>query len=371
MKEITKIDIAIVGGGIVGLMSALQLSQKHPNYSIALFEQELYLGEHTSSRNSGVLHAGIYYQENSLKHTLCIEGNRMWRSLCEKYQIDILPCGKHIIATNRDEAERLDTLFKQAQKNEVPRIRRSKKDEIESLQQSTNVSQAIFSPSTAVIDISTAINLITKEITNSGAHILTRTKVTDLTFENNSYTFKAGNDWINSTILINCAGLFSIELRKMLGLSELENHYVKGSYLSCTAKTAINYLIYPVPPIILGQKFKSLGVHCVLDIDGKIRFGPNTEDVHQLDYKTSSNIVEEMWPAINSLFKNIRKDDLHADFCGIRPKITDSTNGELISDFWIKNGANYQLPGYIELCGIESPGLTASPAIAKFISKLL
>lgn len=367
MNEKTQIDIAIVGGGIVGLLSTYKLVKKFPNKIIALFEAMPFCGDHTSGRNSGVLHAGIYYPQNSLKHRMCLEGNLLWNEICKDLSISQNPCGKFIIAKNKDEEGSLEQIFSQAKQNSVPGIRYANSAEINKLNKYANASNAIFSPSTRVLDVSSAISNITNWLDRKDVPVLKNTDVKNLSFNRatSSYSFQANEDWIESSIIVNASGLRSVEFRQMLGLNNLENYYVKGNYLSCSEKITYPSLMYPVPE----SNLKGLGVHCILDISGRLLFGPDTEETDTINYRVNQNIVEKMWPAISSLFKNIDKSSLYPDFAGVRPKIKESSSKKIITDFWIKDGNEFNLPGYFEFCGIESPGLTSAPSIANWLVK--
>ena len=181
------------------------------------------------------------------------------------------------------------------------------------------------------------------------------------------FHFRVGEDTISAKKVINCAGLHSVEVRKMLGLNNLEARWVKGRYLKLNKKFYTDSLIYPLPK----KDLKGLGVHTSFDFDKVVRFGPDTEDVDAStltpDYSLDNAVIDAMHPAIDKVFKNISLSDLTVDYAGIRSKIVDAQTGNPIPDFIIDS----PLPGYLECLGIESPGLTASPAITNRVISLL
>lgn len=346
-----KIDVGIIGAGIVGLNIAKNLIDKNHNLTIFLFEKEQYLGEHTSGRNSGVLHAGIYYETRSLKHKLCIEGNIKWRELARKLNIPINICGKFIVAKNGQDEE-LEKIYTKAKSNNVKNIRYASVDEIKNLQNNLNITNAIFSPDTGIIDVSIALKNLKHYLETKNVHVLFKHEVTEIhkDSQNNGFILNTGGENIWCQKLYNCAGLFGVDLRKKLGLFELENYYVKGNYLKTNQKSMFENLIYPIPE----KNLKGLGVHLTLDMQNQMKFGPNTEDIQDINYNINEIVFNDMKVSIGNLFKTINLNQLYVDYSGIRPKIKH--NREIYIDFWIKSPH----PNYIEYLGIESPGLTAS-----------
>ncbi len=369
IKYDAEMDIIIVGAGIIGLSIAYELSNRFKNLSFALMEQAPYLGDHISGRNSGVLHAGIYYENNSLKHKLCIEGNQAWYKLCNDMSISVDNCGKYIVASSKDPSQNimLRNIFKNANDNHVQKMRWATEKEIQELNKNLYCDQAIYSGTTGVIDVSMALKVLNDEIFKKNVPVLLKNKVSQIekNNQNDGMIVFCDNEKYLCKVLINCAGLGAIELRKKLGLNDLENYYVMGRYLGTRQKFPFNSLIYPVQD----KNSKGLGVHYTFDLQGDRRFGPDTVDVCEIDYKVDDSIKSQMLPAMSNLFRNIKEDQLFPDFSGIRPKIIKS--GNLYKDFWIKSWKNKGLNHYIELCGIESPGLTSAPAIAKMVANYL
>ncbi len=366
---VVEIDNIIIGGGICGLLLARELQAKYPHEETCILETELYPGEHSSSRNSGVLHAGIYYPTGSLKHQLCVEGNMLWSALSKELEIQINHCGKYVIAASANEMERLEKLYRQAISNKVPGIRKLNADEIKALSAHVHIEDGFLSESTAVIDLSGAIKALEKDLFKKNIPLMLGHQVTEISRSENGFILTAKTKEesfeIRCNKLFNMAGLQAVELRKKLGLNDLELKMVKGNYLKASQNIYKEKLIYPVPE----EGLKGLGVHTSFDLEGVVRFGPNTEDISTVDYKTDSKLTQKMYAEIKKIFKGIDPEKLSPDYSGIRPKIIE--NGELYQDFWIKSPQDLGIEGYFEACGIESPGFTAAPAIAKKIIKLL
>lgn len=363
--EAVTVDIAIIGAGIIGLCTAWEALKRNPASTIVLLEQACFVGEHTSGRNSGVLHAGIYYPTGSLKHQLCLAGNAYWTEICDQMRIPSRRCGKFIVALDDGDLDSLTTYFDQAEKNKIPGIRWVKPSEKKKLNAITNIRQAFFSPTTGIMDVSTALQVFRDKVEALGAVLLLNHQVDIiLSDRQKGFLIKTQTEQLYAGKLINCAGLGAVKLRGQLGLTDLADDWVKGCYLKTTQKLFNDQLIYPVPsPGLIG-----LGVHSSFDIHGDTRFGPNHQPVDSIDYQVSGATLKEMIPAIQKLFKHVDLSALHLDFAGIRPKVKH--RGQLEKDFWIKS---HSINGmiYIELCGMESPGLTAAPAIAKHVVDLL
>lgn len=352
------IDYTIIGGGILGLFLAAELKTKFPDKEVIVLEQEPFCGDHTSGRNSGVIHSGIYYPTDSKKHLFCLEGNQVWTEVAKKLNIELNRCGKFIFSTKEQEEE-LQELYKRSGQNKVP-ARFVSQHELQQIQEFVFADNAIFVESTAIIDTSSVVKALEYECEKLEAHILRQHKVTQVATINDGFELRAGNETIQTTHLFNCAGLFAIEIRKMLGLKDLENQYVRGTYFKTYQEFFKDSLLYPVPQ----KNLKGLGVHTTFDQD-TLRFGPDTEDIEQVNYQLSDENLAKMKAEIPTVFKGIELEKVTPDYCGIRPKILH--NGELHTDFWIQTDSETKIPGYHELCGIESPGLTASPAIARYI----
>lgn len=353
-----KIDVAIVGAGIIGLQIARELLTRNPSLVVCIFDKEKYIGEHTSGRNSGVIHSGLYYSQGSLKHELCISGNKQWKTLAASLDIPINYCGKFIIARNASEEEKLKELIKLAQVNEVEIEIITEGNELDFLKNDFNCSSAIFISSTGIIDQSTSLIKLRDEVTRLGGIILLSHELEKLNVVEDGVQLDFFNDLkLITKKVINCAGLGAVLIRKKLNLNDVDDYWVKGNYLKSSKVNNYKSLVYPVPL----PDLKGLGIHLTFDFNNLIKFGPNTEDITTIDYSISEDTIKSMSENISDFMKEFDCKTVSPDYAGIRPKIL--LDKKLYSDFWIKE----PIKNYIELLGIESPGFTASPAIANYV----
>ena len=358
-----QLDGVIVGAGILGMLTGLEIMKASPNLDLAILEKEKFVGEHSSSRNSGVLHAGIYYPFNSFKRMLCIEGNKLWNEMGEKIDIGVKKCGKYLIAINEEEIPLLEKIFNQAEENNVENISWVKNGEIDELKKIINVKKAFFSKETGVIDLGQAIKTIEDMIFKKNIPILKEHEVLNIRRSKERIIVETKDDVIETKFLVNACGLDSVKLRKKMGFNDLEEYFVKGYYLKYLRKIECSSLIYPIPY----KNLKGLGIHTSFDSDGSIRFGPNAFEVNKINYEMKDDDIKiKMIDTISKIYKGIDEKKLQLDYSGIRSKI--KKDGKYYDDFWIKGPKDLGIPGYFELCGIESPGFTAAPAISKFLA---
>lgn len=359
------IPIIICGGGVLGLLVAHELRNLYPDLEFALLEKEGSLGDHTSGRNSGVLHAGIYYPLDSLKRELCIEGNRLWRKIGIDHNITINACGKYVIASRDSELEALHTVFEQATLNNVKGIAKVSNGDKEKLSPFCHVVDGFFSETTGVLSPSEAISRLAYSLEMKGSLILKNHEVLKVERRDNLFHLETSQGPLKSKYFFNLSGGHGPVLRQGLGLYDIESAFVKGNYLKLNKKFFNESLVYPIPP----SNLKGLGVHTSFDLDGIIRFGPDTEAAKNgEDYQQTENVIDQMFPAIEKVFKGINKEDLSLDYAGVRPKIRK--DGKAFNDFAIQGPVNHGVECYFEALGIESPGFTAAPAIAKRLLEL-
>lgn len=359
----------VIGGGICGVLTALKLKTRYPDRDVVLIDKEPYIGHHNTTRNSGVLHAGIYYPNGSLKHKLCIAGYNEWVHLCAKYNIERNICGKYIIATSEPELQTLDEIFLGAQKNGVTGLSKMTSADLAEIQDYSNAIGGFLSAQTGILDISSGINILRDELLKLDVIVMMNTEVIKIKSSGDKILIEystepsseASTESFQTEHLINCAGADAVNLRRQLGLVDIESLLVKGNYLKLNKPYYNKKLIYPVPE----KGLYGLGVHTSFHLDGIVRFGPNTENTNSVSYANSEKNIELMYPAIKQKFKQIEKSDLSPDYTGVRTKILK--NGALHSDFLIQNPTETKIAGYHEALGIESPGMTAAPAIANLI----
>lgn len=358
------IDHTVIGGGIVGLFVAKALKEKFPDQDVVLLEASPFLGDQNTGRNSGVIHSGIYYPTNSFKHKLCLEGNRIWREKASEYHADINLCGKYIVSCSAEETQKLQEIFDNGLRNEVPGLRWGDKEDLKVLSPFVNVDQCLFSPHTAIIDVPKVVKYLDRTLTHLDCIILKDNPVTDLKKEEH-FVIKTLRESFYSRRVFNCAGLGAIHLREKLNLKDFQNYFVKGNYVKTHQEYFSQNLIYPLPD----KNNLGLGIHTVLDPLGGVLFGPNTEVIEEINYEISEDTVDEMYREIPRVFKKIDPEKLSPAYCGIRTKI--KKEGEVVNDFLIQGPLQTGIENYYECLGIDSPGLTSSPAIAKYVISLM
>lgn len=363
-----EVEITIIGAGVVGLAIAAELAKDREVY---VLEKNETFGQETSSRNSEVIHAGIYYPPGSLKAKLCVEGNETLYELCERYRIGYQKIGKLIVATEDEEIEELERLLENGRKNGVS-LEFLSRDEVKKLEPNVNALTAIFSPETGIIDSYGLMRCFVGKARYSGAEIVYRAKVIGIEKLANKYKVavedSGGGFSFLTSVLINSAGLGSDRIAELAGIdvvkADYELHYCKGEYFSCR-QGLTQRLVYPVPKPDEG----SLGIHITPALQGRTRLGPNAFYVEEIDYKVDEKRKQEFYDSVKMILPSIEYNDLEPEFAGIRPKLQGP--GEDFRDFVIRHEHDKGLQGFINLIGIESPGLTASPAIAKYVGGMV
>jgi len=356
-----KVGITIVGAGVIGLAIARGLSKDHPE--ILVLEKNESYGMETSSRNSEVIHAGLYYPPGSLKLKLCLEGNRLIYELCEKHNIKHRRYGKLVVATEAKEEQEIQEIFENTRKNGVPEVSLKTKEEIAGLEPNVFARLGMYSGTTGVIDSHGLMRCFHDEAASRGVIFGFNNEVTSIRKVAGGYVLKtkAGEE-IESEIVINSAGLSSDKIARLVGIEAYHLYYCKGDYFSISgAKGMLNRLVYPVPH----EKGYGLGVHATLDLDGEIRLGPDATYMNEISYDIDESKTEEFYLAAKKYLPWVKKEKLRPDTSGMRPKLQGPDDE--VKDFVIKE----DLPGFINLIGIESPGLTASPAIAREVGRLV
>lgn len=368
----TDFEITVIGAGVVGLAISARLSQRHP--SIVVLEKNDKYGLETSSRNSEVIHAGIYYEPGSFKARFCVEGRDELYSLCKSHNIAYKPLTKLITATNPAELAKLEHIRQNAAKNGVE-LQLLEKDAVLKLEPNIRTVGALFSPLTGVISVHDLMDYFFHSTQAQGGTIQPRCKVVEIQQANSGYEIVIEESGLRSTItteiIINAAGLQSDLIARMAGIDiDKENirlNYVKGSYFAITPSKAklVSRLVYPVP------SNEGLGVHALMDWGGRLKFGPDVEylEGRTLEYTVDDGKRHAFAESIRRILPSINDDDITPDMSGIRPKL--QKKGEPVRDFVIVHEKDRGLPGFVNLIGIESPGLTSSPAIARYVEQLL
>ena len=360
-------DVIVIGGGVIGLSIARELSSS--GKETIVLEKNERAGDVTSSRNSGVIHAGIYYPEDFLKTKLCVQGNRLIYEYAKEKKINYKKYGKFIIASNKTELTNLDAILNQGKKNNVE-ISRVEKEKVLEKNPGLVFHGALYSPNSGVIDVPEYVTALEGDIQHSGGLISLRTSFLNAKKKKNKFIISclAEEEFkIESKYLINCSGLSNeLNLKNIEDFPEdkiYKNYYAKGHYFKYSGKSPFSNLIYPVS----GQH--SLGIHVGFDLAGGMRFGPDVEFINEIDYSFDESLKSKFIESISQYWPEINSTKLHPDYTGIRPKITKPK--EKMKDFSIQTSADHRIKNLINLQGIESPGLTSSLAIGKFVTNLL
>ena len=366
-------DVAIIGAGVIGLAIAARVADK--NRSVYILERNDTFGQETSSRHSGVIHSGIYYPEGTLKARLCVAGSGMLYKLCPKHNIGYQKPGKLIVATSDKEAGELEALFDRGRKNGAPGLKLVTKRELQLLEPNVAGVAAIWAPDTGIVDSHALMKFFIARATGKGAQIAYRTEVIGIEKVSDGYRVlvRDGEDEFSfiTSVLINSAGLGSDRVAEMAGIdiasAGYRLHYGKGEYFSVGGgkNRLVKRLIFPVPP----AGVSGVGIHATFDLDGRMRLGPSIEYTDRLDYAVSEGNRKLFYNAVRTFLPFIEYDDLEPEMAGISPKLQGP--GEDIKDFVIREESDKGLPGFVDLVGIESPGLTAAPAIAEYVAGLI
>ncbi|MGD0979732.1 MAG: NAD(P)/FAD-dependent oxidoreductase [Candidatus Bathyarchaeia archaeon] len=362
-----KAKIVVIGAGIVGLAVAARLSEK--NQDVYVLEKNKRFGQETSGHNSGVIHSGIHYPPKSLKAELCVRGNRMLYDICEKYEVPHKKLGKLTVAIEDEEIDELEKLMRQGEANGVEELKMLEKEEVKRLEPNVEVEKALYSPSTGIVEPDELMIHFYAEVQKHNALFVPMTEVTSIK--------KMGDDYeiggvsidekftIRAEAVINCAGLNSDRVASMTGLNidqlDYRLHLCKGDYFRLSGKPLVKMPVYPVP------KGPGLGVHLTPDMAGGVRLGPNAYYVNDVSYEVESS-EKEFREDVKRFLPSIVEREIRADSAGVRPKLQGP--GEGFRDFVIRHEADRGLFGFINLVGIESPGLTASPVIAELVSRV-
>jgi len=366
-------NIVIIGAGVVGLAVAAEVAR--PGRSVYILEKNESFGRETSSRHSGVIHAGLYYVPGSLKARLCVEGNRLLYDLCRRYDIGHQMLGKIVVATEQAELYELERLRQNGIASGAAGLELLSRRHLQTLEPNVKALGGLHSPSTGIIDSFALMRVFAGLASSAGAHFVYKAEVKAIDHQATGYDLviqdSAGTSGLSARIAINCAGLSSDRVAAMAGIdidaASYRLHYCKGQYFSVgNGKNGfVSRLIFPVPE----RHGAGLGVHVVFDLDRRMRLGPDTCYIGALDYSVDPGQRLAFHQSAVRFLPFLQPDDLEPESAGIRPKLQPE-NGPF-HDFVIRHEADRGLPGFINLIGIESPGLTASPAIGKYVAGIV
>lgn len=368
-----RVDIAIIGAGVVGLAVAARLADRGDD--VLLLEKNDDFGQETSSRHSGVIHCGIYYPPGSLKARLCLAGNTALYDLCARYGIGHKRLGKLIVATAENELGQLEALLERGRDNGVAGLRLLSPPEMKRLEPNVTGVAAILAPSTGIIDAPALMKCFLGLARRGGVSVAYRSRVNRLERVSGGYQVTVaggeGDFSFTSRLVINCAGLHADKVAALSGIdidaAGYRLHYCKGEYFSIGGgqRRPVERLIYPLPP----PDLSGASIHITLDLEGRLRLGPGIRYVDRIDYAVDARHKRLFYDSARRLLPWLEYEDIEPEMAGIRPKLQGS--GEDFRDFVIAEESDRGLPGLINLIGIESPGLTACPAIAEYVAGLV
>ncbi len=368
-------EFVIVGAGVVGLACAMNLSEN--SNSVLILERHESFGNETSSRNSEVIHAGIYYPNGSLKAKLCVEGNRMLYDWCTKNAIPHRRIGKFIVAVDVEESDRIDEICQNGKENGVQNLQQFPIDKFRKEEPYIKAHSVLWSPDTGIINSHLLMESFEIVANNNGCDFAWQHEVKRIEKIYGGYKIyiDSGGEVFDVSCekIINAAGLDSDTIAAMGGLDTdvlgYNLHYCRGHYfrIAPSKHYLAKHLIYPVPQ----KKMHGLGIHITLEMDGQLKLGPDTYFMKERkqEYIVPSELHDKFFQAASSYIIGLDYNDIFPDQSGIRPKL--QVEGGPYRDFIIKEESENGLPGFINLIGIESPGLTCSLSIADYVSGIV
>ena len=359
------IDTAIIGAGVIGLAIARALA---PSRSVVLLEQESRFGEHLSSRNSEVIHAGLYYPPDSLKASLCLRGNALLYRYCQEQNISYRQCSKLVVA-NEQQQDALERLHHNALESGATGLHRCSQKWLHQQEPWLHTNEALLSEYSGILDSHALMARLAEQAQAQHALLCYRHRVRRIDCEPGFLLLHVDSDdgpfELQCRQLINAAGLHAVPLlKRCVGFPEEripEQRLARGNYFSLSGRSPTRRLIYPLP------EADGLGIHLTVDLAGKARFGPDVEWIEHKDYQINAARLPHFKDAIRHYWPELNSDRLSPAYAGIRPKLFIA--GEPYRDFLIQGEKEHGIIGMINLLGIESPGLTAALAIAEDIAK--
>ena len=363
-----QVDTVVIGAGVVGLAVARALAMA--GREVIVLEAENAIGTHTSSRNSEVIHAGIYYPKGSLKARLCVAGRQQLYAYCADHGVSHQRCGKLIVATSAAQIPQLENILAQGRANGVTDLAPVDLARVRDMEPAVHCVAALHSPSTGIIDSHGLMLAYQGDAEAHGAMLAFTGPVSGGRVQDDGILLEVGGEQPMQLLarrVVNSAGLHAPKVAASLeGFPPAHvppSYYCKGNYYSLAGRAPFSRLIYPIP------EAAGLGVHVTLDLAGQARFGPDVEWVDKIDYTVDPQRAEKFYAAIRTYWPDLKDGALSPSYSGIRPKI--QAPSEPARDFMIEGPRDHGVAGLVNLFGIESPGLTASLALADLVAGLL
>lgn len=360
-------DVIVIGAGVIGLAAARKLQLE--GRKVILLEKNPAFGMETSSRNSEVIHAGIYYPSGSLKAFHCVQGKKMLYAYAKERKIPHQQIGKLIVASREEELAKLDGYILAAKENGVHDLKHVSKAELNEMEPEIHAYGAVLSPSTGIIDSHALMLSLLGDFENAGGDFIINAPVLSGRSVSKGIQIQLGDadqSLILAKTVINAAGLYACDVaRSIEGIREAaipKSYYAIGHYFTMSGKSPFKHLIYPVA----GHGY--LGIHVTLDMGGQVRFGPDIEWIDSVDYAFDNSRRQRFIDAVARYYPAVLNREVNPSYTGIRPKISGPQDPS--ADFLIQTEIDHGVPGLINLLGMESPGLTSCLSVADFVAKL-
>ncbi|MEX2615764.1 MAG: NAD(P)/FAD-dependent oxidoreductase [Alphaproteobacteria bacterium] len=363
-----RVDCVVIGAGVVGLATARALAMA--GREVIVLESADMIGTGTSSRNSEVIHAGIYYAPGSLKAKYCVAGKNMLYRYCDEHGIEHRRCGKLIVATSEDQIETFEGIRKRAAECGVTDLKMLSAADAKAMEPELSCVAALISPSTGIIDSHGLMLELQGDAEEHGAMLAFLSPVTGGEIRDDGILLHVGGAdpmQLLCRSVINSAGLHATDIAgKIAGMPQdlvPKTYYTKGNYYALIGKSPFSRLVYPAPTT------EFLGVHISIDMGGQARFGPDVEQSPVIDYDVDPGRADGFYDSVRRYWPGLKDGALQPSYSGIRPRIT--APGEPLADFLIQGPRDHGITGLVNLFGIESPGLTSSMPIADHVAALL
>ncbi|HEX8733394.1 MAG TPA: NAD(P)/FAD-dependent oxidoreductase [Ktedonobacterales bacterium] len=381
MADDYSVDVVVIGAGVVGLAIAARLSAA--GRAVAVLEKHDSFGRETSSRNSEVIHAGLQYPPGSLKARLCVAGNQMLYEICARHGVPHRNTGKLVIAVEEDETDALEQLKATAEANGVVGLRIIGRAEVERMEPGVRAPAALYVPSTGIVDSHSLMAFFAQSAREHGADLIYRTTVQAIEPLGDGYRV-VGVDTSGETAalraaaVVNAAGLWGDAIAALVGIdidaTGYRQHFCKGDYFSVAPARVglVSRLVYPVAAT--GAERAGTRIHLTIDLAGRMRLGPDAVWLpdswrERPDYRVDVSRRDLFWQSARRYLPWLEPSDIAPEGAGVRPRVYGP--GQPSRDFIIQHERERGLPGFVNLIGIESPGLTSSPAIAQYVAELL
>ena len=362
------VDVVVVGAGVVGIAVARALARA--GREVIVLDAAEAIGTETSSRNSEVIHAGIYYPKGSLMARFCVQGRRMLYRYCDARGVPYMNCGKLIVATSAAETELLAGIKARAEANGVEGMRLLSPAEAVAMEPNLACTGALFSPTTGVIDSHAYMLALQGDAEHAGAIFVFHSPVAGGRVVDGGVELAVGGAEpmrLRARLVVNSAGLHACPLARAIeGMPRQlipQEYFARGNYFTLLGKSPFTRLIYPVP--VPG----GLGVHITIDLGGQARFGPDVEWIERIEYTVDPRRADSFYDAVRRYWPALKDGQIQPGYAGIRPKIVPK--GAPAQDFVVQDRAVHCIDGLVNLFGIESPGLTAAIALGEHVANLV